>query len=156
MRKFVFKLRPVLELRERVEEEKQRAVALLERERVELEDRLRTVQQSIDGARSEQRDMLAAGAAVQVHGVRFQAGAVMAAMGRAHALAIELAGVLKRLEAARAELLRAAAARKAVELLRDRQREEWRMEMGRREILELDDIAAGLRQHAAREAEQAS
>ncbi len=58
---------------------------------------------------------------------------------------------MRRLEAARGELLRAAAARKAVELLRERQREQWRQEMGRREIADLDDIAAGLRLLAARE-----
>ena len=151
MRKFVFKLEPVLEMRRRAEEERQRAVALLERERLGIEDRLRAVQRSIEGARAEQRGMLSAGGAVAVHGVRLQAGAAMAAVGRAHQLALELAGVMKRLDAARAELLRAAAARKAVELLRERQQEQWRLEMGRREIADLDDIAAGLRLRAARE-----
>lgn len=153
MRKFVFKLSPVLEMRRRDEEGKQRAVALLERERLELEDRLRSVQQSIEGARAQQRQMLApgGGGGIAVHGVRMQAGAAMAAMGRANHLALELAGVLKRLAAAREDLLRAAAARKAVELLRDRQHEQWRIEAGRREIADLDDIAAGLRARAAQD-----
>jgi len=151
VRKFAFRLEPVLEMRRRAEEERQRVVALLERERLEVEEKLRAVQRSIEAARQEQREMLSAGGPVAVHGVRLQAGAAMAAMGRAHHLALELAGVMKRLESARGELLRAAAARKAVELLRERQLEQWRQEMGRREIADLDDIAAGLRLLAARE-----
>lgn len=153
MRKFKFKLEPVLEQRRRTEDEKQRAVALLERDRVALEDRLREVQRSIDGVRTGQREMLVGGGSVAVHGVRLQAGAAIAAMARANQLALELAGVLRRLGTARAELLRAAAATKAVELLKERQREEWRMLMARREIVELDEIAAALRQRTASEAE---
>nr|MCU0689024.1 flagellar FliJ family protein [Phycisphaerales bacterium] len=55
-------------------------------------------------------------------------------------LAIEMAGVLKRVEIARAELLAATVARKAMETLRDKALAEWNREQAQREAAELDDL----------------
>ncbi|MEM9560896.1 MAG: flagellar FliJ family protein, partial [Planctomycetota bacterium] len=59
---------------------------------------------------------------------------------RAQAAVVRLAGVYERLDRARLELLEAATARRAVELLRDRRLEAWKRDELRREQLVLDDL----------------
>ena len=61
--------------------------------------------------------------------------------GTAQRTVLELAGLLRRLESARAELLEAAKRRKAVELLKDRRFEEWRSDQNRRELAAVDELA---------------
>jgi flagellar export protein FliJ len=127
--KFRFRLQPVLEMRERAEQEKQLRVAALDRERIVIEESLRACQQSIDDARLDLRSRLAGargGGLVIIPEVRAQAGASVHMEAKARQTAIELAGAYKRLERARQELAKAAAARRAVDLLKERRFEEWR------------------------------
>lgn len=143
--RFIFKLQPVLEQRERLERDHQIRVAALERQRLDLEDRLRTIQARIDLSKADLRSRLhpsPQSALVIVRDVRMQAGASIALLAQAQGVAIELAGVLRRLEAARAELFAAAAARKAVQLLKDRRYALWRSEQEKRDALATDEIAA--------------
>ncbi len=70
-----------------------------------------------------------------------QAAAAFSLDTRARQEVFRLAGLHKRLEAARAELLRAATARKAVELLRDRRWEAWKHEQSRLESAQADELA---------------
>lgn len=143
-KKFVFKLQPVLEQRERLEEEHQRRVALIERERVGLEERLKQIQSQISMAKGELRGQLGEhGTSVVVRDVRFQAGATLALLVQAQSTALELAGAYKRLDAARAELLKATSERKAVQMLKDRRRAEWRERIEKAEAAANDEIATG-------------
>ncbi|HPO93797.1 MAG TPA: flagellar export protein FliJ [Phycisphaerales bacterium] len=143
-RGFRFQLQPVLEQRERQEREQQRRVALIEGERVALENRLREIQGQIEAAKGELRGRLGRdGTTVVVRDVRFQAGATLALLVQAQSTALALAGTLKRLEAARGELLKATTARKAVQLLKDRRYAQWRLERERKEAAEVDEIATG-------------
>jgi len=142
MARFVFRLRPVLEQRERVERDRQLAVAELERERLRLEDELRRCEWAAHYERRELRDRLDAGAGVDVGAARWQAHASLGAMSRARSAALRLAGVHARLGRARAALLGATAARKAVESLRDKQFAAWRAEQAKKERIELDEIGA--------------
>ncbi|MCA9303692.1 MAG: flagellar export protein FliJ [Phycisphaerales bacterium] len=141
MPRFRFNLQPVLELREREEREKQIVFASYERERVELEDRIRRCQSMMDDEKRVMRDALSAGGVVDLRSVKMQAGATLGHHLDAHRAVLELAGVFTKLESARAELIRASAARKAVELLRERAYEAFRKELDAREARELDELA---------------
>jgi flagellar export protein FliJ len=138
-------LEVVLEQRKRLEREQQIAVARLDRERLEVETRLRDLQRAIVESGSEMRSRLAggggSGGAVAIQDVRLQAGASLHLATRARLAALELAGVYQRLERAREELLKAARARRAVELLRERRHEEWKQEASRAEGRFVDEVA---------------
>lgn len=142
MARFVFRLRPVLEQREREERDRQLAVAELERERLRLEDELRGCEWAAHRERRELRDRLGGGGGVDVGAARWQAHASLGAMSRAREAALRLAGVHTRLDRARAALLEAAARRKAVESLRDRQLAAWKAEQAKKERIELDEVAS--------------
>ncbi|MBX3386096.1 MAG: flagellar export protein FliJ [Phycisphaeraceae bacterium] len=140
-RRFIFSLEPVLEVRRERERSAMLRVAELERERLAAEERLRTMSAEADRARVELRECLAGpGREMAVRGVRMQAAALFSLHGRTHAGALTLAGVLKRLETARAELLKATTDRKAVERLRERRLEEWRTGVRRAEAKQVDEI----------------
>lgn len=145
-RPFMFNLQPVLEQRKRREDACQHAVMELERRRVEVESRIRRIQAGIASAHHEMRDLVASerragqGRGVPIGDVRLAASAAMGLVARAQRSVIELAGLHEKLNAARIELIRASADKKAVERLRERRHESWRREQSRREIAELDDI----------------
>ena len=145
MPRFIFNLQRILDLRRRAEDDHRRRVAAIESERAAAEDRLRTIQHTITTARTEQRTMLTVGTHLNTQALRTHTGAVMGLTAQAHRAALELAGILRRLESARALLAKASAERKAVELLRERAYEQWKLEQNRREIRELDEIGSTLR-----------
>ena len=147
MARFVFSLEAALEQRRRVERERQLSVAKIEMARVQAEDRVRAVQQRLTTERDDMRALLSsrergAGerALVSVNSVRLQATAGLHGLAELRTLAIELAGILKRLETARTQLMAAAVARKAVEKLREQQLNRWKLEIARKEASELDDL----------------
>ncbi len=146
--KFRFRLQPVLEQRERLEQEKQLRFAELERERIAAEESLRRCRQDIQDATLDLRTRLGGeggggggGAMVVIPEVRAQAGASLHMEAKARQAAMALAGSYKRVERARVDLLHAATARKAVELLRARQHEEWRREALHAEAAQVDEAA---------------
>lgn len=145
-------LEVVWEQRQRVEREKQRAVAELQSHANWIEERIHGSHDTLTAIRDELRDTLTpqgrAGGGVRFSDVRLQAGATLHAQLRLQTLAIELAGVRNRLHQAREELKAAASQRKAVELLLDRRREELRRATERRESAELDEISISRRKHA--------
>jgi flagellar FliJ protein len=136
--KFRFKLQAVLDHREMVEQERQRAVASLERERARLENVIRDCQRSIVAEKAGLRAGLRAG---DFAAARRQSAAATHFDVVAQRTVLELAGLHKRLQIARASLLEAAKARKAVELLRERHLEAWRAEQNRREAATIDELA---------------
>ncbi len=139
-RGFVFKLQPVLDQRERIERDRQIEFAAIERERLTLEDRLRDAQRGIMMAKHDVRSRLAGGG-VNVPELRMQMAASLHQMGQAQRLAIELAGVYARLEQARAELLKASADRKGVELVKEKRRAEWLAEQNRKDQMQVEEAA---------------
>ncbi len=151
-RVFVFELDPVIEVRKRAEREHMGRVARLERERVMLLERVREVQQNMAGARASLGELLSGGpsqeavggtrvSAVNMHAVRMQAHASLHGVIALQRAALELAGLTRRVEAARAELLKAAVARKAVEKLRERRFALWKREQAVLEAMDMDDLA---------------
>jgi flagellar biosynthesis chaperone FliJ len=161
MAKFVFELEAVLKARKAVERTRMLEMAVVERERLGIESRLRELQRRISEEKSELRGQLAGDGAgglragvsgaglLDLRGVRFQAGSALRLIAGAQRAVLELAGVHARLERARRLLLEAATARKAVEALRDRRREAWMMEQKRADERVMDELAVV--SHASRE-----
>ncbi|MCA9310136.1 MAG: flagellar export protein FliJ [Phycisphaerales bacterium] len=142
MARFRFPLQAVLDLREREEQEQQRAVAEVESERRELERRLAEFQRAISGCKAHLRQTLGPGhGAVNTGAARLQMNASIHMQAQAQAVVLQLAGVHRRLERARAGLREASRRRKAIELLRDRREAAWRDALQRREASELDEMA---------------
>lgn len=146
MPRFIFKLEPLLKARRREEQARQRAVAAIERERLELEHRLQRQQRALGEGKRELRDDLVG--TVNVTHVRFQASAALQVMRQAQRMALELAGIHKRLAAARGELIEAARARRALELLRESRFARWKTGIEKAEVAALDELAV---QQAARQ-----
>lgn len=139
MAKFRFTLDPLLKVRRHNEQAHQRAVAEIERQRMEIEQRIRAQQSSISDGRASLRAGLTG--MVDVHGLRLHAASSMQMMRSAQRLVLELAGVHKRLESARAALIEATKQRRAMEILRDRQLARFKATQERRETSALDELA---------------
>jgi flagellar FliJ protein len=140
MARFRFPLQAVLDQREAAEKERQRAVAELERERVAIEGEISGCQELIAGSHADVRALLGGGV-VSLLDVRRDVSAAVRADATARRAALRLAGVHRRLTAARGALLQAARARRAVELLKERRYEQWRADERRREAAETDELA---------------
>lgn len=141
MAKFVFELDAVLRQRESEELQAQVRVANVEAERVALERRIRGAHLLAQDERDSMREYLGgAGVMVDVPAARRQAAAIRRAVGEAQRAVVQLAGVHKRLEAARAELIRCTTRRKAVETLRERRYQSYLAEQKRREEAAMDEI----------------
>jgi len=145
MNRFVFKLEPVLEHRRRLERERQMEVAKIEAGRVSLEGRIKEIQGRIEAGRGELRTSLGGGgsrmlAPVAVAAARLSAHSSLHGLVLLQRVAIELAGLHARLNLARRALLAAATARKAVEVIRERQLEAWKAEVKWKEERMADDM----------------
>lgn len=139
MAKFVFRFEALLKHRQHIEDQRQRELAQQMRGRMILQDQLRTMQDTI---RSNKRELGSALVGrVDVESIAQFARFTGHTTIRAQQIVRRLAEFEKHIEAARQNLLAATRQRKALELLRDRQLEEWRREQTRREALELDEIA---------------
>lgn len=142
MATFRFTLEPVLSQRLAAEREKQRAVATLERELLEIEGEIVRLQRGMVGARQDWRDALAprVGSPTDMTHVRMQAQESFRLFVGARRLALRLAGAHRRIDAARAELLAASRARRAVELLKEKRYAEWKRAQARLEMAALDEL----------------
>lgn len=138
MPRFRFQLQAVLDHRQRHEREHQRIVAELERQRVALENMIRGCQEGLTQEREHMRSMLAT---ADMRGARQQVAAAARLSTQAQRAVLELAGLHKRLDAARAALLEATKRRKAVELLKERRFEEWTQAQNKKEADTIDEMA---------------
>jgi flagellar FliJ protein len=140
---FIFQLQALLDQRSHAERQKQLAVATIERQRLDLESRVTDRQTEIRSHKNDLRDLLTTPAAqgVDFRTVRLQANASLHAQLSTQRLALQLAGLYHRLDAARKELREAATRRRAVELLKQKRFDAWKREQHRLETNELDEIA---------------
>lgn len=141
MARFVFKLQPVLDQRERAERDQMLVVAELERERLALESRIRGCQGMMSDERRTLASALGVGQRVDVRAVKMQAGASLKHNFDAQRAVLELAGVFKRLESARRELAALSAKKKAVEMMREQQLKDFRRSLDMKEAHELDEMS---------------
>ncbi len=139
MAKFRFTLAPLLKQRELEEQQAQRSLGEIQREKDHLLDDLRQMQHNISSSRSQ------LGQALQGQVDMSQVGAVaryaLQARGIAQTRVHSLARIEKRLEAARQILVEASRKRKALELLRDKQYRLWQRKRDRLEAAEQDELA---------------
>jgi len=148
---FKFKYQTLLDHRRTVEDQRQRELAMQMRHRMILQTQIRSMQQSI----SESKRQLGGALVGQVdltsisQFARFNGQTTR----RANAIVRELAVAEQRIEGARQKLLVASRDRKAMEILFDRHRDQWRLEQDRRETEQLDDLA--LQAHMRRAAVEA-
>lgn len=141
MAKFRFELEAVIKQRAAIERAKQLALAQAQIEQSRIEDEIRACQRGIDDEKRAMRDVLVPGRAVSTIDARMQMSASLQLMVKAQRGAIRLAGAMKRVEQARADLLAATTAKKAVEKLKERRYEAWLAEQNARENAALDEMA---------------
>jgi flagellar biosynthesis chaperone FliJ len=155
MAKFRFRLQPVLDDRLAKERDQQMIVAKWQARKSEVEQRVQSLQQRLIGDRMDLRGRLGAaessqqaasgglgGQIVDLALVRQGASSALFGLVELRRLAIELAGVMRNIELARVELAKRAMARKAVEMLRDKAKEQWLSEQKRLEAITLDEISS--------------
>jgi len=141
MVEFLFKLETVLQQRRNIEDQRQRDLAKVLRQRMILLDQLKATQGTISQSKGDLRSGLIGRVDMdRVAGFARYSGQATA---RAHAIVAKLATVERQAEAARAVLLEATRARKAIERLRDKQFRKWKTEQSRREAAMLDEIGVG-------------
>jgi flagellar FliJ protein len=146
MPKFQFQLEGVLRHRKNVEKEKQRALAEAMTRMSALKDQLAGLDQTVQQANAEMRDGRLVGrldlTLLAAHR-RFLAATQRQAVGLAQKMAL----VQRDIDAARLALLEAAKGRKTIEKLREKQFEQWRSEMLKKEDRQTDEVGtqAGVR-----------
>jgi len=141
MARFVFELQAVLEHRRREERRLQRRLAELDRRRRDLESLVSDLGTRIEHERALIRGAIAGEGPADVRAACLQIGSASGLARQREQRAHELGRAQEAVEDARAELRRAATARRAVENLRDRRYQEWVRERERRAQAELDDLA---------------
>ena len=146
MPRFRFPLDPLLEARRRAEQHRQRAVAELQRHRLDLEEALRRQQQFISEGKQSLRNRLLG--CVDIIALRSHAACTIDLTRKAQRIVLELAGVHQRLEQARQDLYEAMKQRRALERLRELRYEQWRQRLRKAEETALDELAVAA---AARE-----
>ncbi len=139
MPRFRFELEALLTARRSAEREKQLAIAELERERRAEEDAIRRHQAFIIGGKDDMRGCLTGH--LDLGSLRLNASETLNHVRSAQQRVLALAGVHRRIDVARAELVEAARSRRAIERLRERRFEAWRMDLEKREAAQLDELA---------------
>jgi len=137
MQAFTFRFQAVLRQREVIEQQKQRALAKLMHERNAMVNQLREMQETISTSKRQAADGLIGNVDLDaIAGIaRYSASCAL----RGNSLVRELAQVENLVEQARNELIEASKNRKALELLRDRQRQDWELGQRRMEAKRLDE-----------------
>lgn len=139
MAKFRFKFEPLLAHRRRTEEQCERALAKLLREKLILETQLHNQQASISSDKHQLGEALTG--RVDVDAIRRHAAHTNRLAIGAQQIAFRLFELTRLIESARHELLEARKQRRAIELLRDKRLAQWKRQIERRENAETDDLA---------------
>lgn len=136
---FHFQLEPLLRVRCQRERERQRDVAVLENRRRELEEALRRQQRLVLSGKHDLRESLSG--LLDMTALRDEAATTVHALRAAQRLVLELAGIHRKIESARAKLIESSRERRAIELLRERRLADWRRRIGRAEDAAIDELA---------------
>ena len=140
MARFKFKLEALLKHRLRLEEERQRELAQLLRQKLIIETQLRNQQQSISQDKQQMAGSLTG--QVDVRRIRQHAAHVGRAAVHAQRIAFRLLELNQLISKARSALNEAVVDRKAIEVLRDRHHEQWKLREKRIEAAQLDEAAS--------------
>lgn len=152
MARFRFTLALLLDRRLKEEEARRLVLAKIEGQRRALEDSLRERQREISAGREEWRRQLVG--EIDPAALRHQAGASLGLLRKAQRTVIEMAGLEKSLNRAKEDLIEAARARRALEILRERRFAAFQAVEARREREQLDEFAQEMDRRARLEREQ--
>lgn len=152
MARFRFTLARLLDRRLKEEEARRLALAKIEGHRRALEDALRDRQREISAGREEWRRQLVG--EIDPAALRHQAGASLGLLRKAQRTVIEIAGLEKSLVRAKEDLIEAARARRALEILRERRLAAFHAVEARREREQLDEFAQEMDRRARLERAQ--
>ncbi|MEM1355200.1 MAG: flagellar export protein FliJ [Planctomycetota bacterium] len=137
MSQFVFRYQSVLKQRIDAERREQKQLARLMHQRNGMVDSLREMQTTISQSKRDAAGGLVGKVDLDAIAGIARYSARCAAQG--HGLVRQLAALETQVEQAKSTLLEATKQRKALELLRDRQYEAWRLEQRRMEAKRLDE-----------------
>lgn len=152
MARFVFRLRAVLKQRRWVERERQRELSAAQRAVQQAMSELAQLQQEVRDANDFARQGLSVGR-VNV-GLLAQHRLYLAAAGqRMQEIARRIEQARQEMSAAQQRLADAARQRRVIELLRDRQLQQWKAEQDRRELAMLDEAGTQIAFHHLAEAD---
>ena len=140
MAKFQFPLEGVLEHRRRLEEQRQRELALVQAKMREAQEALRELDATLKASLADVRQNRLVGKL----DLGFLAGYrryTAAVQRKGTQIAQKMVLIQRELDAARAALLEAAKQRKIVEKLREKQLERWKAEADRKQAADLDEVS---------------
>ena len=140
MPSFHFPLAEVLAHRRRLEEQKQRDLAVLQQEMKQAQDVLRDMNQTVQSSVGDLRENHLVGR-LDLAFLAAHRRYMLAAQRRGTLMTQKMALLQRQIEEAQKALLEAAKQRKTLETLRDRQRERWAGEMARKEAADLDEVS---------------
>lgn len=146
MARFRFALERVLDRRLREEEARRLVLARIEGQRRSLEDSLRERQREITGGRDDWRRHLVG--SIDPAELRHHATASIGLLVKARRTVLEIASLEKGINRAKADLVEAARARRALEILRERRLAAFKAEESRREREQLDEFAQEIMRRA--------
>ena len=151
-KKFKFRLAALLRLREQVEQQRKRELGELLRQIRAFEEEVRTLHADIRDQDAFLRKVVGPGQAVDMRLVSIHRRFVMATQEHILDCLRQLAAVRKQAEVARENLVKATQDRRALEILRDKQKGAYRRALSKAEDAVLDEIALNLstRQSATR------
>ncbi len=139
MSKFNFSLEGVLKHRRHVEQERMRALAVVQTQMAEMKGELAGIEQTVRDSTEEMRGSRLIGTLdmsfIAAHR-RFVAGM----QGKAMELVRKMARLATEVESAQKALAESAKDRKIMEKLREKRFDRWRMEESKKELAALDEI----------------
>jgi flagellar FliJ protein len=143
MPQFKFKLKSVLRHREIIEQSKQRDYAIALAKVKELEDQLAALNSSMQTTNDDIRENHLVGR-LDVSFITAHRRFLMGMQRKAIEVVAAIAAAQKQADVARVALAEAAKQRKILEKLRDTQRDRWREELSRKEMIAADESAMQL------------
>ncbi|HXE53036.1 MAG TPA: flagellar export protein FliJ [Tepidisphaeraceae bacterium] len=139
MARFIFKLDGILRHRERIEQERQRDLAIAQAEMARLEGQLRQFQGELQHSSADVRDNHLVGKLDMLYLAAHRR--YMLGMNRkVLALAQTMAAQKQKVDQARVALAEASLQKKMLEKLRERHHERWRADQSRAEANALDEL----------------
>ena len=140
MKKFSFRLQPVLKLREQQEEQKKRAVGILQNEIAEQQRQALAMAEVVKEQGQILKDHFFRGN-VDVNWISYYQGYVSNMQRNIAEKINNVAQVQKKLVKARAELAEAAKQTKIIEKLKEKRKQRYDKQLQRRETFEQDELA---------------
>jgi flagellar protein FliJ len=137
--RFVFQLEGLLRHRRRAERERQRDLALAQREARQLENELRQLGNSMSATTNELRTRLTGRLDLAFLAAHRRYIVTMQIKGQN--ILQKLSAMAPQIESRRLTLVAAARDRKAIEKLKERRKEIWLADQAKREMADLDEVS---------------